>query len=238
MQMLLKSGLLFALGIVALALCAPSFAGPITCTLLSPCTEYTTPISAGNINFTPTLIVNTATDLYTLDFKGVNTNGTPATLNAFALQLFSDVFDLSGGDSIPTGWVADANSKIDNSGSLVCKNVGGHPGWLCGASQTSPDILTIAASGGSFDMNFAGTFAGSVVGAVDLMANGLKNANGSNTDENKWSISQGFAWTGTPFVGPVPTPAPEPGSLAMLALALVCLGFARKQGQGRHPTWV
>ena len=211
MQALLrKLGLFFALGIVALTLSVPSFAGS---------QGYTGTIDAGGIDFTATLIVNNTTDTYTLDFTGQNTNLTTATMNAFALQLFGGgsnaSFNLTG-DSIPANWMTEAGAKINNSGGLGCNSNGnGVSGWLCGSALTMSNVLSIA-PGQKFDMTFAGTFGNgtSVISMFDLMANGLTNSNDSHS---KWSISQGFDWTEF-------TPIPEPSSLAMLGSGLLAFG--------------
>lgn len=205
-----KVSLPLILGIAVMALCVPSFAGSQT--------GYTGTISAGGINFTTTLIVNNSTDTYTLDFTGLNGNSTAATLNAFALQLFccgsNATFNLTS-SSIPVGWMDKAGAKINNSGGLGCHGSNGAKGWLCGTAQANQDILLIA-SGGKFDMNFAGTFASgtTVNGMFDLMANGLTN---DNNDHSKWSVSQGFDWHEF-------TPVPEPGSLATLGSGLLIAG--------------
>ena len=111
--LLRKVGLLSILGIVALTLSIPSFAGSQT--------GYTGTISAGGIDFTATLIMNSLNHTYTLDFTGMNTNLTSSTLNAFALQLFccgsGATFDLTN-SSLPLNWTDEAGAKINDSGGL------------------------------------------------------------------------------------------------------------------------
>jgi|NGEPerStandDraft_6_1074524.scaffolds.fasta_scaffold40312_3 hypothetical protein len=209
--LLRKFGLLFILGIVALALSIPTFAGSQT--------GYTGTIAAGGIDFTATLVTNSSNDTFTLDFTGKNTNLTTSTLNAYALQLFccgsNGTFDLTN-SSLPLNWTTEAGAKINNSGGLGCNASNGAAGWLCATAQSNSDLLMIAA-GQKFDMTFSGTYSnGTTVNSFfDLMANGLTNA---NDDHSKWSISQSFDWTEF-------TPIPEPGSLATIGSGLLTFGI-------------
>src|SRR6185437_9908973 len=157
----------------------------------------------------------TTTNTFTLDFKVANSSATTATINAFSLQLFGGPSaDVNvTGQSLPTGWEFFDNQKINNNGTTGCTG-DSHPGWLCADDNlTSTAAPASIASGTHIDFTFSGSYAGSNVNPLDLMANGLTDINNGNS---KWAVSTGMDTT----IGSVP----EPGSLLLLGTGLV--GFA------------
>jgi hypothetical protein len=113
-------------------------------------------------------------------------------------------------ESLPSGWESFADQKINNNGSTGCTGKD-HPGWLCAddnLNSLSPQPAQIL-PGSILDFTFAGSYSGTPVNPLDLMANGLTDINNSNS---KWAVS-------TALNGPVGTP--EPSSLLLMAVGFL-----------------
>lgn len=174
---------------------------------------------APGLNSTATLTFSGGT--FSLDFNITNSNASSATINAFSLQLFSASLNVTS-DTLPAGWEFFDNQKINNNGTTGCTGKN-HPGWLCADDNLSlipaPAIIPKATGGvnGSIDFLFSGTYTGTPVNPLDLMANGLDASGG------KWAVSAGMTTSGPP---PPPPPASEPGAMAMTLMGLASVGLA------------
>jgi len=168
---------------------------------------------ASNLSSKATFTVNSTNNTFSLAFKITNASATNATINAFSLQLFSDAETVTT-LTLPTGWQYFDNQKINNNGTTGCTG-NSHPGWLCADDNLTATAApaTIGANGGTLTFSFGGTYLGTPVTPLDLMANGLTNSTDANS---KWAVSAGMDTSSSTV--------PEPATLALLGTGMLGIG--------------
>lgn len=162
---------------------------------------------------------------FTLTFTITNSNSADAGIDDFSLQLTGgngsvNITSESGSGTSGAGWNFFDDTKQNNGSGNTC-NTTTNSGWVC--TDYSGGFDTIAGNGGSLTWTYSGTFTGTPVSVLELMAQGCTAVSGQTCPYNgagSYNIS-------APMDG---DPVPEPGSLALFGTGTLAIaGFLRRK---------